>query len=124
MSAVNNLLASGTAFSLAYLGCYLDHHPFYRTLPHAAGYGYHDNSPDTCAVRCDQDGFDFSGVENRLECFCGHEIPGEADRADSEGECNMVCPGDASAMCGAGNRLNVYWKAGEKAVFWYFLFSP
>jgi len=43
------------------------------------------------------------------ECYCGDALNIGSTSAP-EGECSFQCPGDATELCGAGNRLNVYSK--------------
>ncbi|KAI9890524.1 MAG: hypothetical protein M1814_003863 [Vezdaea aestivalis] len=49
----------------------------------------------------------YFGVEYATECWCGNFF-GKGSLKTAVGECNMACGGDATALCGAGNRLQVY----------------
>jgi hypothetical protein len=60
-----------------------------------------------CAVFCE--GFEFFGAEYGRECYCGNGFGGGAVEVEG-GECAMACAGDASQLCGSGNRLSVYSK--------------
>ncbi len=65
---------------------------------------------DVCAAYCITSlGYTFFGVEYGGECYCGNEFATGSVAAPA-GDCNMSCPGDATKMCGAGNRLSVYQK--------------
>ena len=43
---------------------------------------------------------------------CGNNIASAASNV-SMSDCNMLCTGDSSEFCGAGNRLNVYWSGAQ-----------
>ncbi|KAK4467137.1 heme peroxidase [Cladorrhinum samala] len=60
---------------------------------------------ELCASNCA--GWDHWGVEYGRECYCGNSVAASSSEAPLA-DCNMVCGGDASEYCGAGNRLNVY----------------
>ncbi|KAK4162775.1 putative fungistatic metabolite [Cladorrhinum sp. PSN259] len=60
---------------------------------------------ELCASNCA--GWDQWGVEYGRECYCGNAVHSSSSEAPVT-DCNMVCAGDASEYCGAGNRLNVY----------------
>ncbi|THX48801.1 WSC-domain-containing protein [Aureobasidium pullulans] len=63
-------------------------------------------TPAMCAAFCTK--YAMFGVEYGVECYCGPYLrPGSVNVTDSA--CNMPCPGDKLALCGAGNRLNVYY---------------
>ncbi|KAK5993286.1 WSC domain-containing protein [Cladobotryum mycophilum] len=47
------------------------------------------------------------GTEYGRECYCGNTLAKSSKEAPLE-DCNMVCGGDASEYCGAGNRLELY----------------
>ncbi|KKA29461.1 hypothetical protein TD95_003109 [Thielaviopsis punctulata] len=52
-------------------------------------------------------GYNYWGTEYGRECYCGNYLASSSTEADSS-ECNMVCAGDATQYCGAGNRLELY----------------
>ncbi|KAK3387959.1 hypothetical protein B0H63DRAFT_431940 [Podospora didyma] len=65
---------------------------------------------DKCVAACASKGYTFAGVEYSIECFCGNAIGGDSKKAN-QADCDMKCSGDASQLCGGGNRVNVYAKA-------------
>lgn len=71
------------------------------------GPGFADDNMtlELCASNCA--GWDHWGVEYGRECYCGNSVDASSSEAPLT-DCNMVCGGDASEYCGAGNRLNVY----------------
>ncbi|KAI1810076.1 heme peroxidase [Poronia punctata] len=64
-----------------------------------------DMTLDVCAAFCD--GFTYFGTEYGVECYCGNKF-GNGSVAATTGDCNTACAGDATQLCGAGNRLSVY----------------
>jgi hypothetical protein len=63
-------------------------------------------TPAQCAALCGPK-YAYFGVEYGAECSCGDAVPGTSDIV-SEDQCDMACAGDATALCGASNRLTVY----------------
>ena len=64
---------------------------------------------ETCATFCSS--YDFFGLEYAQECFCGNSFSTGSVAAPIT-DCNMLCLGDSSQYCGAGNRLSVYARNG------------
>ena len=98
--------AGGLPSGWAYKGCYIDG-AYGRVLP----FQEQDNSSltvESCVNACYQLGYDVSGMEYSVQCFCGNAIYNGGTLASSNSDCNMACGGNASEMCGAGNRLSVY----------------
>ncbi|KAL6831798.1 WSC domain-containing protein [Trichoderma camerunense] len=71
-------------------------------------------TPQVCFSHCAQ--YKYAGVEYGQECWCGDTLnlagwedstPGKTVTVD---ECNMLCPGNSTEYCGAGNRLQLYVK--------------
>ncbi|KAL6695762.1 WSC domain-containing protein [Trichoderma pleuroticola] len=71
-------------------------------------------TPQVCFSHCAQ--YKYAGVEYGQECWCGDTVnlagwegstPGKNVTVD---ECNVVCPGNSTEYCGAGNRLQLYVK--------------
>jgi len=89
----------------ASLGCYSDNVAA-RTL----GVGMPVPGPltiENCNNACFNGGYPLSGVEYSAECYCGSSFAnGGAPTPPTD--CNMVCAGNSSEVCGGPNRLNVY----------------
>jgi hypothetical protein len=85
------------------MGCYTEGSGG-RALPVGKN-GGNTNSVANCAVACS--GYAMFGVEYGAECYCGDKLGTGSVQAPIK-ECNMVCAGNSSEYCGAGNRLNVY----------------
>lgn len=41
------------------------------------------------------------------ECYCGHQLSSSSTK-EADTDCNMVCSGDSTEICGAGDRLTVF----------------
>lgn len=59
---------------------------------------------DECAVFCN--GYDYFGLEYGSQCYCGLNIRSSGSKT-AEADCSMPCAGDASAICGGPDLLNV-----------------
>ncbi|KAL7931169.1 heme peroxidase [Trichoderma chlorosporum] len=72
-----------------------------------AGNSYANDSMtlETCRDFCSS--YVYWGTEYGRECYCGDTLAKSSEAAPI-GDCNMVCAGDASEFCGAGNRLELY----------------
>jgi hypothetical protein len=68
-------------------------------------FAYDEMTLESCMGNCT--GFDYWGTEYGRECYCGNSLAGSSTEAPVE-ECNMVCGGDPTEFCGAGNRLELY----------------
>ncbi|CAM9095629.1 unnamed protein product, partial [Ectocarpus sp. 6 AP-2014] len=83
------------------LGCYLDNEKsrvFDQGLMDQT-----DLTPDTCALYCFSEGYQYCGLQYGKECWCG-EAGTDYDRhgALDMSECDYPCTGDASLSCGGG----------------------
>ncbi|KZT03065.1 copper radical oxidase [Laetiporus sulphureus 93-53] len=90
-------------------GCYTDNTAS-RTLT-GASYTSTDNmTVESCINFCDSlsTTYVYAGVEYAQECYCGNDIENGGTHSNAS-ECNSACSGDANEICGAGNRLNLYW---------------
>lgn len=68
------------------------------------------NSPEWCLSKCQAYGYMAAGMEYGEECYCGdvdHMVEKGSVPAP-ETDCNTPCPGNATAICGQGNRLTWY----------------
>lgn len=92
----------------SHTGCYTD-----TSAGRTLGFGI--NIPggatvESCTAACAASSsgpFPLSGVENRHECWCGHEL-GEAALLVDASACHGVCTADHSQFCGNSNRISVY----------------
>lgn len=89
-----------------YVGCFLDSgNP--PTLSGSSGTSPKLTVQD-CIRYCRKRGYKFAGVEAGCACFCGSE--GDLRWAQPVGavECDQVCFGKASELCGGDGRIGVY----------------
>ncbi|KAI0364868.1 galactose oxidase [Pilatotrama ljubarskyi] len=89
-----------------FLGCFTDEGA--RSLGDATFTNTTGMTVESCVSFCSSQSFNFAGLEFAQECWCGNEIANGGTNA-TESDCNFPCTGDASEICGAGNRLSVYW---------------
>ncbi|KAH8200280.1 hypothetical protein TruAng_005553 [Truncatella angustata] len=71
----------------------------------AVGYAYNDMTLESCAKNCT--GYAYWGTEYGRECYCGDYLASGSEDVTLS-ECNMVCSGDSTEYCGAGNRIELY----------------
>ncbi|TAQ87945.1 hypothetical protein B7494_g3730 [Chlorociboria aeruginascens] len=70
-----------------------------------ASFAVNTMTVENCASSCSE--FSIFGVEYGRECYCGNSLAATSSQAAS-GDCNMLCAGNSTEYCGAGNRLNIY----------------
>ncbi|KAH8908759.1 hypothetical protein BR93DRAFT_502707 [Coniochaeta sp. PMI_546] len=80
-----------------------------RTLKGAA-FAYDGMTLESCMANCA--GFVYFGTEYGRECYCDNTLDSTSTSAPLA-DCNMVCGGDATEYCGAGNRLELYSNAAQ-----------
>ncbi|KAI8630141.1 heme peroxidase [Xylariaceae sp. FL1651] len=74
-----------------------------------AAFVYDGMTLESCMKNCT--GYYYWGAEYGRECYCGNSLdPSSNDAAIAE--CNMVCSGDPTEYCGAGNRVELYVTTG------------
>ena len=86
-----------------YSGCYTDDVNA-RTLT-GATQGSDDMTLEMCASFCK--GYVYFGAEYANECYCGNAFANPTQLTPA-GDCSYLCAGNATELCGAGNRLSVY----------------
>jgi hypothetical protein len=70
-----------------------------------ASFAYDSMTLESCMANCT--GFDYWATEYGRECYCGNSLASSSAQAPN-GDCSMLCAGDPSEFCGAGNRLELY----------------
>ncbi|KAB5575878.1 heme peroxidase [Coniochaeta sp. 2T2.1] len=65
---------------------------------------------ESCMTSCA--GFAYWGTEYGRECYCGSK-PDISSSSAPLSDCNMLCAGDSTQYCGAGNRLELYSNAAQ-----------
>ncbi|KAL8832686.1 MAG: hypothetical protein Q9170_004784 [Blastenia crenularia] len=63
---------------------------------------------EICLSACSA--YQYAGVEYGRECWCDNSIASTATKATAESQCTFKCAGNATEICGAGNRLTLYTK--------------
>lgn len=79
-------------------------------------------TPNMCLERCAEFGYHAAGLEYGAECYCGDpaNMVARGSTFRPESECNTVCEGNRSAICGGGSRLSTYFWTGEPLYQWDF----
>lgn len=97
-----------------YGGCFID-----NANGRIMGYqqaGGSSNTVENCVASCVSAGYTVAGMEYSSQCFCDNAvIRGGNLTADSQ--CNMACSGNSAEMCGAGNRMSVYYTGSNLTVY-------
>ena len=79
-----------------------------RLLPFIPGRSWFPSlTPAKCIKACNDQNYNFAGVQFGHTCWCGNDAPPEYTIVDME-ECNQSCGGDSAQKCGAAWRMNVY----------------
>ncbi|KAI1640310.1 hypothetical protein F4809DRAFT_591116 [Biscogniauxia mediterranea] len=109
---------SGLNGTWTYQGCFEDNLNDQRTLPWALHFPG-TNTPSQCLGQCAEFGYAAAGMEYGEECYCGDPIDVTIAGAaiTPESDCNVVCAGNASAICGGGSRLSMYFWTGETPLY-------
>jgi Glyoxal oxidase N-terminus/WSC domain len=85
-----------------------------------------NNTAGNCLSQCSKFGYGAGGMEYGRECWCGDEASvkslGRTFAPDTD--CNMPCPGNASTLCGSGDRLSYYTWTGTPLNRWDFPAGP
>ncbi|KAL2168473.1 hypothetical protein VTG60DRAFT_7209 [Thermothelomyces hinnuleus] len=79
-------------------------------------------TPEMCLDRCAEFGYHAAGLEYGQECYCG-DPANMATRGATfrpESECNIVCAGNSTAICGGLARLTTYFWTGTPFYSWDF----
>lgn len=103
-----------------YQGCYLDNVNQSKTF---FWQNFIDGmTPEMCVNRCGAFGYMAAGFEYGRECYCGDpaNIAVKGSKKMDEKDCNIPCPGNASAICGGGSRLSTYFWDAEPFYSWDF----
>lgn len=88
-----------------YVGCYTDSSSA-RVLTGKSS-STSTNTYKTCAAYCS--GYTYFGVEYGSQCYCGNQFTNPTGPAPKgESECSFKCSGDATQVCGAGGRMNLF----------------
>jgi len=89
-----------------YAGCYTEGS---NVRAFSQLYANDTNTISWCAQKCVA--YNYFGAEYGRECWCGNSF-GSGSVITKDSDCSMLCSGDSTAYCGAGNRLSVYVKNG------------
>jgi hypothetical protein len=111
---------TGLPGNWTYQGCLYDD-AVTRTFPYQIEF-QDNNTATNCLNLCAQYGYGAGGMEYGEQCFCGDQANIAAAGAyfTPDSDCNMACTGNASYLCGAGNRISFYNWTGPPLTAWNF----
>ncbi|RSM00660.1 hypothetical protein CDV31_011709 [Fusarium ambrosium] len=91
-----------------HLGCYVDTNATWPVLEKRMSKEGGDATLTIrkCEDTCYRAQFEFAGVKGGNECWCSSFVDGERTR--NETECNTLCSGDKTKMCGGKDLINVF----------------
>lgn len=89
-----------------YQGCLSDD-VGHRTFPAEIDFGQ-NNSATTCLGYCASQGYSIGGMEYGAQCFCGGPSDITNSGATASNNCNMVCSGDSTSICGGPGAITYY----------------
>ncbi|KAI6128107.1 copper radical oxidase-like protein [Pisolithus croceorrhizus] len=109
----HSLYHRSTLDSWTSYGCWTDNTGA-RTFSAASYTNTTGMTVESCISFCSSgaNSYVYAGVEYAQECYCGNYLASDASNV-SMSECDMTCTGNASELCGAGDRLNVYWSGTQ-----------
>ncbi|KKY17432.1 putative copper radical oxidase [Phaeomoniella chlamydospora] len=81
-----------------------------------------NNTATNCLTQCAEYGYNAGGMEYGDECYCGdvQNVVDQGATLQPESDCNVACSGNASYICGGGNRLSYYTWEGDPLYTWTF----
>ncbi|KAI0966839.1 WSC domain-containing protein [Xylaria arbuscula] len=109
---------SGLNGTWTYKGCYNDNLNNVRSLPWQVLMPG-TMTASTCLSQCAKFGYSAAGLEYGEECYCGDpiDITNAGATKQVESDCNIVCAGNASSICGGGSRLSTYFWSGSTPLY-------
>ncbi|CZR53720.1 related to glyoxal oxidase precursor [Phialocephala subalpina] len=111
---------TGLPGSWNYSGCLLDN-AVTRTFPYQLEF-LNNNTATNCLSQCQLFGYGAGGMEYGEQCFCGdvQNVIDSGATLQAEGDCNMVCSGNDSYICGGPSRISYYTWTGAPLASWDF----
>jgi hypothetical protein len=111
---------TGLPGNWTYQGCLTDDNDN-RTFPYQIEFP-DNNTATNCLRLCAEFGYGAGGMEYGQQCFCGDQANIAATPAvfAPDSDCNMACTGNASQICGSGNRISFYNWTGTPVTSWDF----
>ena len=83
-----------------------------RALTAAAYTRTTDMTVENCIDYCDSRDYNYAGLEWYQECYCGDFIV-NGGAVTTASDCSFPCTGDSAEVCGAGNRLSMYYSGRQ-----------
>ena len=70
---------------------------------------------EMCLSFCREHGFSYSGLQWRIECYCG-DVPVNGFKWAWSDKCREACAGNSFQVCGGSNAMSVYTPRGVQKV--------
>ncbi|KAF2815199.1 copper radical oxidase [Mytilinidion resinicola] len=77
-----------------------------------------NNTANNCLASCQKFGYEAGGMEFGDECYCGDPADVLPGNQEDEADCNSVCTGNATYICGGGDRISYYKWTGPSLTAW------
>jgi hypothetical protein len=88
------------------MGCYAENAEMPILEQNMFPYGDASLSVGKCKNTCYRRDYQFAGVQQGNQCWCGSYVGGEWTR--NQTDCNIPCTGDQKSMCGGKGLLNIF----------------
>jgi len=72
----------------------------------------HANSQSTCSKRCENEGFHYFQLTNRVLCGCTNGPPDDGFKI-ADHKCSTQCSGDANKYCGGSSETAAVFRIGN-----------
>ncbi|WAQ96621.1 XYLT-like protein [Mya arenaria] len=103
---LSNLCQSqGNHTAGSYIGCYKDSQTE-RDLSNVGTKFNSDNSPQKCLEYCTTGGYQYAGLQYKVECWCGNTYNKYGDLPETS--CQTSCPGNQTETCGGYNAQRIF----------------
>jgi hypothetical protein len=67
-----------------------------------------DMTPNKCIAFCADQNYMYAGLEFSQQCYCGASLSNGASLSIPSTQCNMLCGGDGSVICGGSFAISLY----------------
>ncbi|MCJ1355382.1 MAG: hypothetical protein MMC33_005373 [Icmadophila ericetorum] len=105
--------------SWTYSGCITEANNNGRVFPYQIILA-NNNTATNCLSQCSTFGYPAGGMEYGRECYCGDvsDLAAAGSVSAPESDCSTPCTGNASYLCGGGDRISYYTWTGTPFTNW------
>lgn len=101
-----------------YIGCYVDSTTT-RDLTTQGPSSTTKQSVERCNYWCGERNFQYAGVQNGVQCFCGNQYGRRGVGKVDDNQCNKTCSGDNRSLCGGASRNSIYYAPTRSDLGYY-----